>query len=192
MDEKNILKKANAFEVIKDKNIVKFVSVGSLFPVKGYDLLILSASKLKKKKLNFKIDIYGKGFLKNKLNKLIKKYNLKDHVEIKGFVKNPYPFLRNADVFIMSSKSEAMPMALCEAIILGKPTLVNDCSGSREVINYGENGLMSKSNINDFSANMLKLIEDEDFREKLSLKSTERALLFSDKRIMNQIVGIIK
>ena len=191
MDEKNIHLKANSFEVQKEVNIIKFISVGSLFPVKGYDLLILAASKLKEIDIKFKIDIYGHGFLKEELLDLIKAHKLENFVKLKGFVSNPYPYIKNADVFIMSSKSEAMPMALCEAMILGKPVLVTNCSGCREVVNYGEFGLMSDNNIEDLAANMLKLIKDKASRENLSLKSLERAVLFSDKKIMSQVKLII-
>ena len=62
----------------------------------------------------------------------------------------------------MSSKSEAMPMALCEAMILGKPVIVTNCSGCREVVNYGEFGLMADINIEDLTTNMLKLIKDKE------------------------------
>lgn len=191
MDEKNIHLKANSFDVQKEAETIKFISVGSLFPVKGYDLLILAASKLKKADVKFNIDIYGQGFLKEELLDLIKAHKLEKHVELKGFVSNPYPYIKNADVFIMSSKSEAMPMALCEAMILGKPVLVTNCSGCREVVNYGDFGLMSNAEIDDLAANMLKLIKDKDHREKLSSKSIERAVLFSDKSIMNQIIEVI-
>ena len=191
MDEKNIHLKANSFDVQKESETIKFISVGSLFPVKGYDLLILAASKLKEISVKFKIDIYGQGYLKEELIDLIKAHKLENYVELKGFVSNPYPYIKNADVFIMSSKSEAMPMALCEAMILGKPVLVTNCSGCREVVNYGEFGLMSNAEIDDLTANMLKLIKDKNCREKLSSKSLERAVLFSDKSIMNQIMHTI-
>ena len=191
MDEKNIHLKANSFDVEKDPDIIKFVSVGSLFPVKGYDLLILAASKLKETGVKFKIDIFGLGFLKQELTNLIISHKLENYVELKGFVSNPYPYVNNADVFIMSSKSEAMPMALCEAMILGKPVLVTNCSGCREVVNHGEFGVMSNNNIEDLAKNMLKLIKDNASIENLSSKSLERALLFSDKRIMSQIMHTI-
>ena len=192
MDEKNIHLKANSFEVKKEFNTIKFIAVGSLFPVKGYDLLILAATKLKETGIKFKIDIYGQGFLKEELLDLIKAHNLQKHVELKGFVSNPYPYIKNTDVFIMSSKSEAMPMALCEAMILGKPVIVTNCSGCREVVNYGEFGLMADINIEDLTTNMLKLIKDKDYRKKLSSKSLERAVLFSDESIMSQIMHTIR
>ena len=192
MDEKNIHLKAKCFQVKKESNTIKFIAVGSLFPVKGYDLLILAASKLKETGVKFKIDIYGRGFLKEELSNLIKTHKLENYVELKGFVSNPYPYIKDADVFIMSSKSEAMPMALCEAMILGKPVLVTNCSGCREVVNYGEFGLMSNANMEDLAANVLKLIKDKDTREKLSSKSLERAVLFSDKSIMSEIVHTIQ
>jgi len=77
-------------------------------------------------------------------------------------------------------------------MILGKPVLVTNCSGCREVVNYGEFGLMSNANMEDLAMNMLTLIKDKDYREKLSSKSIERAVLFSDKSIMSQIMHTIR
>lgn len=192
MDEKNIELKAKSFEVQKEPNIIKFIAVGSLLPVKNYDLLISSAAKLKELGVKFKIDIFGKGYLLKSLTDLIKNHDLENFVELKGFVSNPYPYIKNADVFIMTSQTEAMPMALCEAMILGKPVLVTNCSGCREVVNYGEFGLMSNQNSEDIAEFMFKLIKDETLLKKLTSKSLERANSFSDKNIMQQILQIIK
>ena len=192
MDENKIHEKAGDSVFQNVDGIIRFVSVGSLYPVKGYDLLIDAAAQLKSEIQNFKIDIYGSGYLEKQLLEQIKINKLEGFVELKGFVSNPYPAIKNADVFLMTSKSEAMPMALCEAMILGKPVLVTNCSGCREVVNYGEYGLMADQNSKDF-CNKLKLIMiDKDLRDDMSSKSLSRAKIFSDEHIMSQIISIIK
>ena len=150
--------------------IIRFVSVGSLYPVKGYDLLIDAAARLKSEIQNFKIDIYGSGYLKTDLLELIKEKDLEGFVELKGFTSNPYPAIKNADVFLMTSKSEAMPMALCEAMILGKPVLVTNCSGCREVVNYGEYGLMADQNSINFCNKLKLIINDKKFKRRHVIK----------------------
>lgn len=191
MDENNILKKAGNSVFHNDDGIIKFVSVGSLYPVKGYYLLIDAAARLKSETQNFKIDIYGSGYLENELLEQIKINELEGFVELKGFTSNPYLAIKNADVFLMTSKSEAMPMALCEAMILGKPVLVTNCSGCREVVNYGEYGLMADQNSIDFCNKLKLIINDKNLREDMSSKSLNRAKIFSDEHIMSQIISII-
>ena len=82
-------------------------------------------------------------------------------------------------------------MALCEAMILGKPVLVTNSSGCREVVNYGEFGLISSYDADDLAKKMLKLIEDKKLRDKLSMDSIHRAKLFSGKKILQQIEMIL-
>tara|TARA_Y100001954_G_C15814497_1_gene606773 strand:- start:1823 stop:2962 length:1140 start_codon:yes stop_codon:yes gene_type:complete len=191
MDKKNIILNSKSFKPKHIKNLIKFISVGSLIPVKGYDLLILAANKLKEYNKNFIIEIFGEGYLRNNLLDLIKKYKLQRHIKLKGFVDNPYPYIKNSDIFLMTSRSEAMPMALCEAMILGKPVLVTNSSGCREVVNYGEFGLISSYDADDLAKKMLKLIEDKKLRDKLSMDSIHRAKLFSGKKILQQIEMIL-
>ena len=191
MDEKNIHLKAHSFEVQKESNAIKFIAVGSLFQVKGYDLLILAASKLKETDLKFKIDIYGQGLLKEELSSLIKTHKLENFVKLRGFVSNPYPYIKNADIFIMSSKSEAMPMALCEAIILGKPTLVTNCSGCREVVNYGKYGLMVDQNPISIAEGMKSFIQEKNKINHYKILSKQRAVEFNDESILKKIYECI-
>jgi glycosyltransferase involved in cell wall biosynthesis len=187
MDEKNIHLKANSFEIQKKENIVKFISVGSLFPVKNYGSLIKAAHILRENNFIFSLDIYGKGFLKDELTSLIKSLSLENFVKLKGFVTNPYPYIKNADVFIMSSKSEAMPMALCEAMILSKPTLVTDCSGCREVVDYGKYGLMVDQNPKAIADGMKSFISQKHLINQFKELSKQRALEFNDESIMKKI-----
>ena len=91
MDQKDILYKANAkCPNIMIKSIFHMVAVGSLIPVKGYEMLIKSMFLLKKERCNFQLHILGDGYLRSKLSKLIFELGLEDIVILHGFVKNPY------------------------------------------------------------------------------------------------------
>ena len=69
------------------------------------------------------------------LNNLIKKFNLSEKVIFTGFKKNPYPWIRNAELFIMSSNSEGLPLVLVEAMILNTKVISTDCpTGPSELL----------------------------------------------------------
>lgn len=187
LDENSVREKAN-LKILQPKNIpFQFLAVGSYYPVKGYDKLIDAAKILKEKELDFKIDIYGKGFLKETLQNQIKELGLEKYVSLNDFVKNPYPLIAGTDVFMMTSISEAMPMSLCEAMLLGKPTLVTNCSGCREVVGYGEFGLMVEQNPKAIAEGMEKYIYNKTYFKKYTAKTLERAVVFSDEAILKEI-----
>jgi len=110
------------------------VSIGRLHNQKGYKYLIDAYSRIHKK-IPHKLIILGEGPLINDLKKQVEKNNLKKKIIFGGFIKNPYPILKNADLFVLSSLYEGMPNALLEAISLEVPIISSDCpSGPREIL----------------------------------------------------------
>jgi glycosyltransferase involved in cell wall biosynthesis len=192
LDEKAVYEKAKTPTEHDSHTCMLFVAIGSYLPVKGYDKLIAAAAILKSEHIDFKIHIYGQGYLKQTLQQQIIKANIEDKVLLKGFVNNPYPYILAADVFVMTSVSEAMPMALCEAMILGKPTLVTNCSGCREVVGYGEFGMMVNQTPEAIAEGMKLYIEKETIKVEYAEKSHERANDFKDDVIIKKIKKIIQ
>ena len=77
----------------------------------------------------------GKGSLLDDLSTQVKELNLEERVLFTGFVKNPYPILKGAQLFVLSSLYEGMPNVLLEAIALGVPVVSSDCpSGPKEIL----------------------------------------------------------
>lgn len=182
LDHKDILNKANITRPsLMNKSKFQMVAVGSLIPVKGYDLLIKSISLLKKETDDFQLHILGDGFLKNKLSKLIEELDLSDVIILHGFVKNPYVWIKNSNLFVMSSLVEGLPTVLCESLILGRPALVPDVPGCREVIGYGDFGILCERTENDFFLKILNCINNPNKLKFYSNKSVERSKAFSDK-----------
>ena len=182
LDHKDILNKANIKRPsLMTKSKFQMVAVGSLIPVKGYDLLIKSISLLKKERDDFQLHILGDGFLKTQLSKLIEELDLSDVVILHGFVKNPYVWIKNSNLFVMSSLVEGLPTVLCESLILGRPALVPDVPGCREVIGYGDFGILCERTENDFFLNILNCINNPNKLKFYSNKSVERSKTFSDK-----------
>jgi glycosyltransferase involved in cell wall biosynthesis len=190
IDTKSVLIKAELETYLK-QNIFEFVALGSLLTVKGFDRLIRASKIVKEKGFNFKVSILGSGAEKNNLESLVKENNLKENIDFLGFVSNPYPLLKNADVFIMSSVSEALPTVLCEAMILGKATLVTNCSGCREIVANGQYGLMAEQSDQSLAENMIKYLSDPNLVVYYELQSLERAELFDDKLVLESYNKIL-
>ncbi len=73
----------------------------------------------------------------------IRKRKLEEWIELPGIVENPYPLLKAADCFILSSRYEGYPNVLIEALACGTPVLATDCpTGPREIVQDGINGLL--------------------------------------------------
>ena len=185
INKENVIRRAQEFKIETD-NVFYFVAIGSLIPVKGFDKLIEAANILNLQGYNFKIDIIGEGKEKHKLEKLIKKYKLLNIVRLKGFQKNPYPYLNACDVFVMTSLSEAFPTVLCEAMTLGKAVVTTNCSGCRELVNNGEFGLMADQSIENIARLMATFLGDNELVKKYAHLSKERSALFEDDILLKE------
>ncbi len=192
IDAQGIVEKSN--EPINesfDTSITNIVALGVLLPVKGYDKLIAATKLLKDDKLKFKIRILGNGYLENELKKQIAALGVEDVVELIGFHYNPFPYLKQSQIFVMTSVSEGLPTALCEAMILGLPAVVTDCSGCRELVDYGEYGIMTTQSVEGIYSGLKELIVSEEKRNYYCVKSLKRAATFDDSKILQEVYNII-
>lgn len=121
------------------KSMINILAVGRLHPQKGYDLLIQALARTTKK--NAHLHILGTGGIFDQLTILVENLGLSDRVSFYGYVNNPYPFMRNADLFVISSIAEGFPNSLLEALALGCPSIAfNGIGGTKELIEQGVNG----------------------------------------------------
>lgn len=130
IDTNKIINKSLEESVDYEKNIINFISVGRLCYEKGFDRIIKIADKFEGK-INF--NIIGDGIDKQKLIKEINSKKI-NNVKLLGLKTNPYPYIKDADVFLLSSRSEAYPTVVIEAMILNKKIVATDVSGVREIL----------------------------------------------------------
>ncbi len=193
IDRESVLRKSELDEApAAGSGAFTFTAVGSLLPVKGFDRLIRASKIVRDKGYQFEVHIAGSGPEEETLKNLIRKSGLGDTVKLHGFVKNPYPLMKKSDVFVMSSVSEALPTVLCEAMILGVPSLVTDCSGCRGLVEGGEFGMMAKQDDQDLAEKMMRCIDSPELLHHYSKKSLERAKLFDDERILQSYYNIFE
>ncbi len=116
-----------------DKNCKIILSVGRLVSIKDHTTLLQSFA-IVRKKYNVKLIILGDGILKYELIQLSKKLNIEKYVLFRGNVLNPYVYMYNSDVLVMSSIVEGFSMALLESIACGTPFVGTNCGSIVELI----------------------------------------------------------
>ncbi|WP_139906058.1 glycosyltransferase [Clostridium thermarum] len=146
IDQNSIISKSK--EQIEDITKYKsftIVSVGRLVKVKGYDRLLGTAKRLRDEGLLFKMWIIGEGEERANLEQYILNNNLLECVSLLGFKSNPYKYIRQADLFVCSSRAEGLSTVVTEALILGKPVVATDCAGMLELLGENEYGIITEN-----------------------------------------------
>ena len=141
----------NIYNPAFDKKIVKLskkkinkkfdiINIGRFENQKDHTTLIKAFNLLKNKK-DLKLLLIGYGNLKIEIKNLIFKYRLQKNIKILSNILNPYPYLKNSKLFVLSSKYEGFPNVLVESIMLGIPVISTNCkSGPKEILLNGKGG----------------------------------------------------
>jgi len=127
-------------EWLKDKSVPVIIGIGNLHRVKDFPTL-LEAFSIVRQQRAVKLIILGEGHLRDELKSLAVTMGVGEDVDFAGFVDNPYPYIKSADLYVLSSVREGSPNALTEALALGTPVVATDCPGGvREILKNGRWG----------------------------------------------------
>lgn len=172
-----------------EKTHPTFVSVGTVFPQKGFDRLLRVHRKLLDEGLKHTVQIIGDGYDFDNIKKLRDDLGLQQTAELAGFTPNPYPYFKNADFYILSSRYEGYPTVLFEAITLKKNIIATDVSGVREMLLDGDLGLIVENSEQGIYDGMKKaLLHPQDFQvyqDRLRSYNMPFTLQNSVKKIMD-------
>ncbi|MEQ1804159.1 MAG: glycosyltransferase [Burkholderiaceae bacterium] len=115
-----------------ESKCIQLVAAGRLVPQKGFDLLIEALSLCADSRLA--LTILGKGPLKDGLEQLAKDRGVQQQVRFVGFQRNPYPYLAQADAFVLSSHYEGSPNVVLEALACGTPVVSTPVPAALEIL----------------------------------------------------------
>ena len=155
---------------------IKIITVGRLSKEKGQDLAIKTLAKLKKDRYDVKWYCIGEGNSRQEFEQLIKEYNLENDFLLLGATSNPYPYIKNADIYVQTSRHEGYCLTLAEAKALNKPIVTTDFIGAYEQIKNNENGIIVSCNENDLADAIKKLIDEKEICSRFSNKLREEKI----------------
>ncbi|MFH0805692.1 MAG: glycosyltransferase family 4 protein, partial [Patescibacteria group bacterium] len=143
--------------------------VGSLSIHKGVNYLIKAMPKILKKYESANLLIIGNGQQEDNLKKLSYKLGVNQNVHFIGSIKNdelPY-YYNSADVFVLASLREGLPVVLMEAMSSGCPVVATNIAGNPDIIDNGKNGFLIKiKSPKEISQAVIKILSDEDLKNR--------------------------
>lgn len=193
IDREDTLRKSDA--EIQDypftENLPTFVSIGTVFPQKGYDRLLNVHKKLIDEGLKHQLLIIGDGYDFNTIQNQLNKLGLQETAKMLGFTSNPYPYLKRADFYVMSSRYEGFPTVIAEALIFNKPISATDISGIRDLLQDGRLGNITPNSEEGIYEGMKNFLTDKDLTEEYKKEITQTELPFVLEKSVEHLQKII-
>lgn len=162
------------------------ITMGRLSEEKRIDILLQAFALLKDQYPNWSLVILGEGPLRVQMESLRDRLGLSTQVHFKGLVKNPHQILKRSDLYVLSSRFEGFPMALCEAMALGLAVISTEYhDGVKDIINDGVNGvLVPVENIKALAMAMDRLMRDSSERKRLGTKAKDITHRYGLEKVM--------
>lgn len=166
IDEKEIKLLANNESGSFNDNFkgIRILTVGRLGWEKGQDIIPSVLVRLLSKGYNVRWYCIGDGGLRTQLETMIHKYSLKNQFILLGVKENPYPFIKDCDLYIQPSRQEGYCITLAEARALNKPIITTN-TGASEQIKNENTGLIVKYDVEEMCKAIKRLIDDKSLSE---------------------------
>ena len=162
IDEKAILNLSiEQIDDIELNSKFRIITVGRLVEQKGYDRLLKVHNKLTQEGFCYELWILGDGNKLSEYKKFILEHNLSDTVKLLGFKKNPYKYIKQADLFICSSRTEGFSLVIAEALVIGIPVISTNCSGPVELLDNGLYGKLVKNDEESIYKGIKEILNDK-------------------------------
>lgn len=182
--------KAEAFKP-KFPNKPIFVSVARLHSRKGFHKLMNAHAQLLKDGFDHHIIVIGDGDEKENLRKQAESLGVTQSFEFLGSLLNPYPYVKNADFFILPSESESWPLIIADSLILQKPIISTNVGGIPEMISHEKTGYLINYETSEMYDAMKKFISEPEFVLKIKDNLTDIEKQFDNQKIFDAVENII-
>lgn len=189
-----IVKKAKDIivDVTFDKDVYNLVSVAKIVPSKGYDRLMKIHKKLLDDGIKNHIYILGIGEEQEKYEKYLRDNHLEDTFIFLGFRDNPYKYVKNADLYVCSSRREGFSTAVTEALIVGTPVVSTNCSGAYELLgDNNEYGIVTENNEDALYEGIKKILTEENLLQHYKEQTKVRGQRFSTEKTVKAVEDML-
>ena len=188
VEHSSVSNKADYSNPLKGNSEFNLVCVANLRPQKDHYTL-LKAFEIVHKEFNVSLHLLGKAFNDNYSKDLIKELESKPDVYYYGSRDNIYPFLHTADIGLLSSNSEALPLVLLEYGLAELPVVCTDVGTCSEIL--GEEAFLVKSGEHEiFAGHIMKFLDSRDLRIQKGLAFSKRIKdIYSKDKIISSYIN---
>lgn len=168
---------------------IRLLSVGRLTAQKAFEVSVEAMKLLKEQGEQVRWYVLGEGDQRKKLEELVKTLGLEEDFLMPGAVSNPYPYMAQADIYVHASRFEGKSIAIQEAQILGKAMVVSDCSGNREQVIPGVDGLMCDLTPEAICNAVKELLQDAELAKRLGETAAKKNV--GDESELKKLLSMI-
>lgn len=188
------LPKITNSKITNESNKFVIISVGTLYRIKNYELLINAVSIcINESNLDIELRIVGDGEDREKLNSLIKELGMEESIKLLGWRENVYEELKKADVYVCSSLIEGVSISIIEAMMMGLPIIASNVGANPDLVKDGVNGILFESeNIIDLKKAIIRLVEDSEYRHLLAEGAYSESSKFDIKNCVKKYEQLYK
>ena len=168
------------------------LTVAEMTPNKNH-ITILKALALLKDREEFQHIHYlicGRGEMWASLEESARELGISDHVNFLGYRTDAPELYKASDLFLFVTFREGLSVALMEAMSSGMPIVAAKIRGNTDLIDDGVSGVFSENSPEAVAEHILAMYRDPQRREQLGKAAAEKALLFDDKNVLNQVKEI--
>ena len=180
-------------EIKVKKEKFHIVLVGRLLDsAKGQKRLIGVVSKLHNEGFSVSLALVGGGGDEKMLRDEINNNDAEDYITMTGNQKNPYPYIKDADLLVCASYFEGFNLTVAEALILGTPVLSTECAGPTEILDNGKYGMIVENSEKGVYNGIQTFLNDPSLLEEYRKKAAQRLNFFDEDRILKQITDLFE
>lgn len=198
LDDRNKHTSCEQITALKDRlgipNDQKVILVGARFePVKDHFFLLEGIKRVKEQhRSDFVCLLAGDGPLREQIQQQIKDDRLSDVVKIIGFQTDIYPYIKMADLIVLTSEKEGVPRIIMEAMAFSKPVVATNVLGTRELVVDGETGvLVEYKNVEQLASGIHVMLSDERKRRQFGNNGRRRIEeSFTEEIVVERIVSM--
>lgn len=171
---------------------VNILHVGRFDIPKNHPGLLRAFARLHRELPQCRLHLVGDGESRPEMEVLAKELGIGDAVTFHGMQSNVYPYLHDADIFVLPSLYEGIPMTIIEAMGTGLPIAASRVGGIPGLLDGGESGMLIENDDDAIAAALKTLVLDQSLREAYGRKAKENSVRFSSRSMAEQYCDIYR